>query len=126
MTTEELNAWLISMNWNQQRAAKELGVSRNSLSKYMKHGAPQLVALACLALKAQRRVGSRREFPIECGIQQGYAIEIAKSSVDNFKLAGQGMDRDLYERTIAWYKRDCPEGTVIRGLFVRYEVEILE
>lgn len=50
MTADDFLAWIDHMGWYNVRAAKELGVSRNTITRYAKEGAPVHIALACSAL----------------------------------------------------------------------------
>ena len=49
MTADDFRAFLDHMGWNRIDAAEHLGLSRNSVTKYLSEGAPLTVALACAA-----------------------------------------------------------------------------
>lgn len=50
MTAKDFTAWMDHMGWNIQRTAIGLGIGRNTVSLYMKDGAPEHIGLACSAL----------------------------------------------------------------------------
>jgi len=52
MPAADFVAWMEQQHLNDTTAARELGVSRPSVIKYRKEGAPRVVALACAALSA--------------------------------------------------------------------------
>jgi DNA-binding XRE family transcriptional regulator len=68
MTGFELRLWRRGMNWTQERAAEELGVSLRTYKTYEKKAPPQLVILATQALEM------RHENP---------AYRYTRSSMDN-------------------------------------------
>lgn len=43
----EFRAWKKRMDWSNIKIAERLGISRTSLIKYLKKGAPHTVKLAC-------------------------------------------------------------------------------
>ncbi len=50
MTGDDFTAWMAHMGFNIAKTSTGLGISRNSVSKYMAEGAPDYIALACSAL----------------------------------------------------------------------------
>lgn len=50
MTADDFAAWLEHMGFNILQASARLGMSRNTVARYMKEGAPVSVGLACAAL----------------------------------------------------------------------------
>lgn len=50
MTALQFEAWLEHMGWSGLEAARRLGLSKDTVTKYKRHGAPITVALACAAL----------------------------------------------------------------------------
>jgi hypothetical protein len=50
MTALDFNAWLEHMAWSGLEAARQLDVSKNSITAYKRKGAPLHIALACAAL----------------------------------------------------------------------------
>lgn len=52
MTAAGFEAWMARMGWSGREAARQLGVSKDSVVRYRREGAPLLVALACAALAA--------------------------------------------------------------------------
>lgn len=50
MTPTAFKRWLRAMGYNHSEAARNIGVSRNSVIKYLKTGAPLKVKLACETL----------------------------------------------------------------------------
>ncbi len=50
MSPEEFQAWLDRMEWTKKTAASALKVHPNTITQYVKEGAPEMVRLACLAL----------------------------------------------------------------------------
>jgi hypothetical protein len=49
MTGSDFTAWMHHMGWNIIRAAAELGLGRNTVTRYMSAGAPDYIAYACSA-----------------------------------------------------------------------------
>jgi len=52
MTADDFKGWIAAMGWNDSQAASELALSRNSVAKYKREGAPLSIGLACAALAA--------------------------------------------------------------------------
>jgi hypothetical protein len=50
MSAEDFVKWMLSMGIGDGEAASLLGLHRNTVANYKKHGAPEVVGLACLAL----------------------------------------------------------------------------
>jgi transposase len=50
MTPDAFAAWLNAMNISAAEAARRLGVSPNTVTRYKKRGGDQTLALACAAL----------------------------------------------------------------------------
>jgi len=50
MTAKDFAAWLDHMKLKKRPAAEALGISRNSVDRYLENGAPRTVALACAAI----------------------------------------------------------------------------
>lgn len=50
MTGIEFAAWLEHTGLNKSQAASRLGLSRNTVDKYLKEGAPDHIAYACAAI----------------------------------------------------------------------------
>lgn len=50
MAAEDFGAWIDHMGWSDSEVARQLDLSRNSVAKYRKEGAPANIALACAAL----------------------------------------------------------------------------
>lgn len=54
MTAKEFKAWQADMGWTATEAARRLGKSADTISRYRAHGVPErdavTVALACKAL----------------------------------------------------------------------------
>lgn len=50
MTAEDFNAWIAHMGLNVSTAAKALDLSRNSVMKYQREGAPGYIGFACAAI----------------------------------------------------------------------------
>lgn len=50
MTAEDFTAWMAHMKWSVAQTARELGLSRNTVTKYQAEGAPAHIALACAAV----------------------------------------------------------------------------
>jgi hypothetical protein len=50
MTPNEFNAWLAAMKISGAEAARLLGVTPNTITRYRRAGAPRSVGLACAAL----------------------------------------------------------------------------
>lgn len=50
MTGEDFTAWMQHMGYNITQTVQALEVSRNTVPRYMKDGAPLYIALACAAL----------------------------------------------------------------------------
>ena len=50
MTGDDFTAWIVHMDWSQRKVANVLGLSRNSVAKYMIEGAPDSIGYACAAL----------------------------------------------------------------------------
>ncbi|MGJ0637215.1 helix-turn-helix domain-containing protein [Xenorhabdus bovienii] len=53
MTGYELRLWRKGFNWEQERAAEELGVSRRAYQNYEKNGPSKVVILATRSLSLQ-------------------------------------------------------------------------
>ncbi len=49
MTAEDFQRWMAHRRYNNLQAAAALGVSRNSITRYLREGADRTVALACSA-----------------------------------------------------------------------------
>ncbi len=60
MTGFELRLWRRGLNWSQERAAEELGVSLRTYKTYEKKSPPQLVILASKALETDARHRTER------------------------------------------------------------------
>jgi len=52
MTAEHFKNWIAVMGWNDSQVASALALSRNSVAKYKREGAPLNIGLACAALAA--------------------------------------------------------------------------
>lgn len=52
MTAQDFTRWVAVMGWNDSRVASELALSRNTVAKYKREGAPLSIGLACAALAA--------------------------------------------------------------------------
>ncbi|WP_323034095.1 hypothetical protein [Pararhodobacter sp.] len=50
MTAEDFEAWLDLRGISGREAARQLGVSNDTITKYKRQGAPLYIALACSAL----------------------------------------------------------------------------
>ena len=50
MTASEFQAWLNAMKISGAEAARLLGVTKNTITRYRQSGAPRVVGLACSAL----------------------------------------------------------------------------
>ncbi|WOE76361.1 helix-turn-helix domain-containing protein [Alterisphingorhabdus coralli] len=50
MTGKDMAAFMAHMRWTKAKTARELGITRASLDKYLIDGAPKTLALACSAL----------------------------------------------------------------------------
>lgn len=50
MTANDFCAWLKAMKISGAEAARLLGVTANTITRYRREGAPQTVGLACAAL----------------------------------------------------------------------------
>lgn len=50
MTADEFNAWKSSIGISGLEAARRLGISKNTVTRYSRQGAPHNIALACAAI----------------------------------------------------------------------------
>lgn len=50
MTSEDFNNWLTERGFSGLEAARQLGVSKNTVVKYRRVGAPLYIGLACAAI----------------------------------------------------------------------------
>lgn len=50
MTAEDFNAWLELQGLSGREAARRLGVSNDTITRYKRGGAPLYIALACSAI----------------------------------------------------------------------------
>lgn len=50
ITAAAFEAWVARMGWSGREAARRLGVSKDSVVRYRREGAPRTVGLACAAL----------------------------------------------------------------------------
>lgn len=50
MTAEDFNAWLALRGISGREAARQLGVSNDTVTRYKRAGAPLYIALACAAI----------------------------------------------------------------------------
>lgn len=50
MTGADFTAWMQLKGWNILKTAAELELGRNTVSRYMREGAPKHIAYACAAL----------------------------------------------------------------------------
>ncbi len=50
MTADEFNAWKKNAGLSGLEAARRLGISKNTVTRYSREGAPKNIALACAAL----------------------------------------------------------------------------
>lgn len=50
MTADDFNAWLDHMGISGLEAGRRLGVSKDTVTKYKRGGAPAYIGLACAAL----------------------------------------------------------------------------
>jgi len=50
MTGEDFTAWMGHMGWNIMQTSNGLGLGRNTVTKYMRDGAPDYIGYACAAL----------------------------------------------------------------------------
>lgn len=53
MSPEDVNAFLDQMGWSDSEAERRTGITRKSIAKYRREGAPLVFALACAALAAE-------------------------------------------------------------------------
>lgn len=56
MTGAQFKAWRTLMKWSMREAAERLGVNRNTVLDYDRHGAPEKIRLACDALAVSHGV----------------------------------------------------------------------
>ena len=52
MTEGNLKLFMAAQGWNKVTTARELGITRETLDKYLAKGAPRTIGLACAALAA--------------------------------------------------------------------------
>jgi plasmid maintenance system antidote protein VapI len=50
MTPQDFTRWLDAMNITAKQAAKALGVTQNTITRYKANGGPVMLHLACKAL----------------------------------------------------------------------------
>lgn len=50
MTGEDFTAWMAHVGWNVSKTATAFDMSRNTVAKYLREGAPDHVAYACAAI----------------------------------------------------------------------------
>lgn len=77
MTPEDFKSWRLALNWSQQTAADQLGISKGSVELYERGSRrddgrpveiPKTIALACAALWHRQRPWEASYYADEIGI----------------------------------------------------------